>query len=176
MIIKYTGHYDDRLGSQDAIRIEGINVKNGEEWSKKIFANNRKLVEVLEDTGVGEHLNVTMTQKNQYWNVTDIGTASAELVEAAKANSGGSNISTNTGRGGGGTVSKWNGRTGEAYDRSAAVYLAFDMLKTTMTEAALKKLGIEGVLEQTIGYADVLDDYIHSGTNSFDDPLEPPVD
>lgn len=180
MIIKYTGSFDDKLGSQDAIRITGVKVDNGEEWEKKIFANNRDLREALEDIGEGEFVNITMTQKGQYWNVTGIAIASDALVQAAKEKGSFSAGSTpnqkTTGSMGApsGKSSTWNGRTGEAYDRSASVYLSFDILKSTMTDAALKKLGADGATAAVMNTADQLFDYIHSNINPFEDPLSPP--
>ena len=186
MIIKYEGTKADKLGSKNALRIEGTDVRTGKPWAKKIFidqknVSNVPLAEILEDVGAGEYLNVRMRQNGKFWNVVDVKEATeGELAQAKFGGdtkgykpSGGTNST-------GSTSSGWNGRTGEAYDRSAAIYLSADILRMSMSDAQLRKLGPDKCLSVMFGLADDINRYIHDGIvsqqNSGDgsDPLDPP--
>jgi hypothetical protein len=113
-----------------------------------------------------------------YWDVQSFEEAAQDLIDSVKGsgsgtpkNYGSKSDSTNSGS------RSWNGRTGEAYDRSAAIYLALDFLKATNTEAAMRKID-ESTLIET---ADLFNAYIHDGEVPVDpsadnapDALEPP--
>lgn len=169
MLIKLTAVVDDMLGSHKAKRIEGIKLDNNEEWSKKIFANAKELREQLDDFGIGDIVNVKQTKSGKFWNVTAFETPSDSLIDSVKSG-GGYKPTPSTGGGSSTKKSTWGGRTGEAYDRSAAIYLAVDILKTNKTAKG------QVDIKQAVIDAETIFDYIHSGTNPFLDPLEPPVD
>jgi hypothetical protein len=76
-----TGVYSDKLGSQDAKRIEGTRIDNGDEWSKKFFANNRELRTQLDDFGVGDNVDVQMLQDGKFWNIAAFNEIDPALVE-----------------------------------------------------------------------------------------------
>ena len=170
MLIKLKGVHDDKLGSKDAKRIEGVRLDNGEPWERKIFADARDIRGQLDKFGMGENIDVKMKQDGKWWNIVALEKPSDALIE--KVTSGGGF----SGGGGGGSSnyqkaapakSTWNGRTGDAYDRSAAIYLALDFLKTNAT-APIKA-------ERMYAMAEDVFNYIHSGINPTVDPLEPPV-
>ena len=79
--IKLTGVYSDKLGSQDAKRVEGTRIDNGDEWSKKFFANNRELRTQLDDFGVGDNVDVQMVQDGKFWNIAAFNEIDPALVE-----------------------------------------------------------------------------------------------
>jgi len=83
-IIKYTGLYNDMLGSKQAKRIEGTKIDDGSEWSKKFFADDKELRTQLDDFGVGDTINVKMKQSGKFWNIAAFEEASAELIDKVK--------------------------------------------------------------------------------------------
>jgi len=183
MIIKFSSATPDQLGSKDAILIEGTDIKTGEPWSKKIFANQKnkdkttEMSEVLTNTGVGEILNVAMVKKGNYWNVSNISPATATDITKARGDAPAKTNYTPK-EGGSGAVGKassyeWKGRTAEAYDRSAAIYLALDLLKHNSQFAAKKadQVVSEGELYRI---AEEAYKYIHDGVTPFEDALDPP--
>jgi len=166
MLIKLKGIHDDKLGSKDAKRIEGLRADTGEPWERKIFADSRDLRGQLDKFGVGEYIDVKLEQKGKWWNVKSFEKPSAELIEKVKAEGG--NKSQKSYSYSGGAKSTWNGRTGEAYDRSSAIYLALDLCKHKTEEGPIS-------LDVLYDLADDVYNYIHNGVNPNVDPLEPPV-
>ena len=166
MLIKLTGIHDDKLGSKDAKRIEGKRIDNDEMWERKIFSDAKDLRGQLEEFGIGEIINVKQVRNGKWWNISGFEKPTAELIERVK-DMGGKSYQ-NTTPSGGGAKSTWNGRTGEAYDRSAAIYLALDWMKHTYKDEQLDT-------KQVYAVADEVYNYIHNGINPAIDPLEPPV-
>jgi hypothetical protein len=142
----------------------------GDEWKTDIFKNNTEVLEQLEEFGVGETANFEFKKNGNFYDLVAITTPSEENLEYAKKNA--SAPSGGPAKGGGYSNKKWDGRTGAAYDRSASVYLAFDILKSAETEANLRKKGSEGLMKEVIEMADILNDYIHDGDNVFEAPEE----
>ena len=169
MLIKLTGIHDDKLGSKDAKRIEGKRIDNDEVWERKIFADAKDLRGQLEQFGIGEVVNIKQVRNGKWWNISGFEKPTAELIEKVKSEGTGGKSYQNTAPSGGGAKSTWNGRTGEAYDRSAAIYLALDLLKTNTLEPA------EIDPKELYAVAEDVYNYIHSGVNPTVDPLEPPV-
>ena len=167
MLIKLTGIHDDKLGFKDAKRIEGKRIDNDEVWERKIFADARDLRGQLEQFGIGEVVNIKQVKNGKWWNVSGFEKPTAELIEKVKSEGTGGKSYQNTSPAA--AKSTWNGRTGEAYDRSAAIYLALDFLKTNTLEPA------EIDAKDLYALADDVFNYIHSGINPTVDPLEPPV-
>ena len=168
MLIKLTGIHDDKLGSKDAKRIEGKRIDNDEVWERKIFADDKNLRGQLDEFGIGEVVNIKQVKSGKWWNISAFEKPTAELIEKVKSEGTGGKSYQNTTPA---TAAKstWNGRTGEAYDRSAAIYLALDLLKTN-------RFGDTVVRAETLyEVADDVFNYIHSGVNPTVDPLEPPV-
>jgi len=169
MLIKLTGIHDDKLGSKDAKRIEGKRIDNDEVWERKIFADARDLRGQLEQFGIGEVVNIKQVKSGKWWNVSGFEKPTAELIEKVKSEgTGGKSYQNTASSGGGGAKSTWNGRTGEAYDRSASIYLALDWMKHTYKDEQLDT-------KQVYAVADEVYNYIHNGVNPAIDPLEPPV-
>ena len=170
MLIKLTGIHDDKLGSKDAKRIEGKRIDNDEVWERKIFADAKDLRGQLEEFGIGEIINVKQVRNGKWWNISGFEKPTAELIEKVKSEgTGGKSYQNTTSSGSGGAKSTWGGRTGEAYDRSSAIYLALDFLKTNTLEPA------EISSKDLYTLADEVYEYIHNGINPTIDPLEPPV-
>lgn len=165
MLIKLTGIHDDMLGSKSAKRIEGKRVDNDEVWERKIFADDKNLRGQLEEFGIGEIINVKQVRNGKWWNISGFEKPTAELIEKVKLDGSGVKSFTNSAP----TKTAWNGRTGEAYDRSSAIYLALDFLKTNTLEPA------EIDIKELYAVADDVYDYIHNGVNPTIDPLDPPV-
>lgn len=178
MLIKITNiNKNETLGEYPAVMITGERVDGKGEWSKKFFDNNQTLMSELEEFGIGETVNVRMTKGRgtdksgrPFWNIAGFEEASADLIASVSGGpanpSGGSPKSSGAG---GYTKSSWNGRTGEAYDRSASVYLAWDIVKTISTDAELKK----DAWALTLDLANEINNYIHNGDDGSD-PLSPP--
>jgi hypothetical protein len=180
MIIKLTGIYDDEIGTHAAKRVEGTNLNTGEPWDRKIFANAKDLREQLDAFGIGDNVNVKMEKNGKYWNVKGFEAASDALVEKAKEGKGGAPSSngggyTKSSGSTGGSKSTWNGRTGEAYDRSSSIYLAMDLLKHNKGLEAKKGDKVIDLSEMIIT-ADMIFDYIHDGINPFDKVEEKTLD
>ena len=168
MLIKLTGIHDDKLGSKDAKRIEGKRIDNDEVWERKIFADDKNLRGQLDEFGIGEVVNIKQVKSGKWWNISAFEKPTAELIEKVKSEGTGGKSYQNTAPASA-AKSTWNGRTGEAYDRSAAIYLALDLLKTN-------RFGDTVVRAETLyEVADDVFNYIHSGINPTVDPLEPPV-
>lgn len=173
-----------REGQYEATMITGERIDGKGEWSKKFFSNNQTLMSELEEFGVGETVNVRLTagkgtnkHGGKNWNIAGFEEASADLVASVQ---GDSNPTSGSGTAGPSQVvastkkSTWGGRTGDQYDRSAALYLSFDMIKTNTTEAILRKLNDDKIATRTIRLAERLNDYIHNDETGID-ALEPPV-
>ena len=168
MLIKLTGIHDDKLGSKDAKRIEGKRIDNDEVWERKIFVDAKDLRGQLEEFGIGEIINVKQVRNGKWWNISGFEKPTAELIERVKG-TGSKSYQNTTSSGSGGAKSTWGGRTGEAYDRSSAIYLALDFLKTNTLEPA------EISSKDLYTLADEVYEYIHNGINPTIDPLDPPV-
>lgn len=169
MIIKLTGVEDCKIADKyPAKRIIGKKIQDGSEWSREIFSNT-DAAKQLSNFAEGETINVKMQKDGKFWNVTGVFEATPDEIEAAKEPyKGGHGAGKMTV--GGGSKGGWNGRTGEAYDRSAAIYFAFDFMKVTLSDTKLKKL----TLETLIDVADEVYAYIHDGKNINKDALTPP--
>ena len=172
MLIKLTGIHDDQLGTKEAKRIEGKRIDNDEVWERKIFANDKILRGQLEEFGIGEVINVKQIRDGKWWNISGFEKPTAELIQKVKdEGTGGKDYQSSA------PVAKstWNGRTGEAYDRSAAIYLALDVLKYN-NDATVDGSGPQPIpLAALYSLAEGVYEYIHSGVNPTVDPLEPPV-
>ena len=162
-----------------ALEVVGTNVVDNQQWSTDIFKSQTDIVEKFDDFGAGETVNIRFQKNGTFWDVVDVTEASEEEIKQIKSKPTGGPSSG--GKGG------WNGRTGDAYDRSASIYLAYDMIKGTTTEASLRKMDVFDLLANTIEIAEDVFSYIHDGKTPMgsdespfveddDDPLEPPVD
>lgn len=164
-----------------AYKISGNRLDGKGHWeSGNIFDNkyNKKLLEELNEFEQGEKIKVSH-EKNSggFWQITGVKLMTEEEVAEAEnptPRRTGSSGST----GGTGRSMTWNGRTGEAYDRSASVYLAYDMIKDTHTEAELRKKEPAELLAMALELAGMVNNYIHDGevvaVLTDDDALTPP--
>lgn len=137
---------------------ESGKMKAGDEWtSTNIFDSdeNEKIIDTMMDLKEGDMINVRHERDGKYWTISSIEAITEEdLFKGNKGGGGGG------GYGGGG--SKWNGRTGDSHNRSAALYLAFDIMKETLTEAKKKKMQVGDLFE----LADILFAYMDDGSKS----------
>ena len=170
MFITLKSVYDSKIaGKYDAKTVKGINLSKNEEWEKSFFANQDDLVRAVEQFSPGDRVNVVMEKKGQHYNIVDFlemspdDEAKLESYKSFDNNRGGGGAKASTGSGKAATKSTWNGRTGDAYDRSAAVYLAMDLLKVRNTEAALRKMSDNEFLAALTELAEPLFKYIHDG-------------
>jgi hypothetical protein len=132
MIIKLTKVEDGKLGSKAAKVIHGEKVADGTAWKKPFFANQKDLRDKLMDFEMGEIINVVMKQDGDFWNISDLLEATDEDIEKAegygkgksKFNSKPADNSANVRRPDGGS-------RGDDTNRSAAVYLARDIVSMT---------------------------------------------
>jgi hypothetical protein len=149
-----------------AYKISGTKIDDGTEWTSGNIFDNKYSIKVMDKANAlqqGDKINVVLKQNGKFWNVEDI----LPFVAGEGAPAG-------VEKAGGGVSSKWNGRTGEAYDRSASVYLAFDLMKEGKGD--LKKALPYELLGSVIELADDIFEYINKGVNpvSGTDPLDPP--
>jgi hypothetical protein len=159
------------------VTVEGTKYGSGEPWSTDIFKNKTELLDALDEFGTGEMVNFQFKKNGRFYDLVDISEPTEENLEFAKSYD--ANKSSNAGSVGG--PKKWDGRTGEQWNRSAAVYLAFDMIKSTLTEAALRKMSPEELMGETFRFAECLFNYVEHGdlgqnTESTGDALDPPID
>lgn len=167
MYLKLDEIYDGKIANQYAAKfIKGTNLQKNEDWEKAIFANQKELVQKLYEFSPGDDINIVMEQKGKHWNIVDIlpmSDADYARLDSATAKYG---------KGGNGGAPKgeaetkapaakstWNGRTGEAYDRSAAIYLAKDVL--AMVDAKFKT--VEEAIASLCEAAEPIYNYIHDG-------------
>lgn len=158
--------------------VHGEKLDGSGPWKGSFYSSDSDLSNQLNEFGKGDVCNVKMAQNSKgYWDVKCFEEASDDLIAkvqgagSGKPNSYGSGSTGSSGKSG----STWNGRTGDAYDRSSAIYLALDFLKSVLTDAKLKKL----TEAELIDSAEIFNAYIHDGKteepiNNSDDALEPP--
>jgi hypothetical protein len=104
-----------------------------------------ELVEAIAALGPGENVDFTFQRNDKgFLNIVEVKKHEGELPEAP-ANAGGS---------GGG----WNGRTGEQWNRSAAVYLAWEVIKDTELRNTMDQY-----MDKLFETASLIFDYIHTG-------------
>jgi hypothetical protein len=170
-----------------AYKIVGNKLDGGGRWeSGNIFDNqyNAKILEDARELEQGDKVNVTHKQNDKgYWTITGIVSLTEEEVEEAKKpfvkTAGAATTSGQSSSRGGSTKSSWNGRTGEQYDRSASLYLAFDMMKSSMSEDELAALTPMEVFATALTLSTHINDYIHEGKvvavlTDDEDALTPP--
>jgi hypothetical protein len=187
MLIKFTNLTDDFMDKNERYPgklVTGTRVDSGEEVKRKFFANNQRLMAEISEFGFGDVINMRMVKKPKGWEIQSFEEADPQVVEAvsnkASAPQSAPEQSNAKSSGSYSKGSSWNGRTGEAYDRSAAVYLAFDLIKTTRSAASLSKTGADAIFDEMMKYAEKINAYIHTGdvgTPAWletDDPLSPP--
>lgn len=178
MIIKYEGMKDGKIADRyDSKIVSGTRIDNGEAWEKEFFANQSSLVNAFSEFGVGEVINITMKKDGKFWKISEDdlpAVASEALIEAAQKNDVRKGAPSGGGGGGGYQKKAWDGRKGDAYDHSAAIYLAFDFLKYN-AEFATKKSDKVVTEEMLYAQADKFFNYINKGINPTVDPLEPPA-
>jgi len=132
MIIKLTAINDTKLGKSPAKEVVGTKIQDGSPWKKAFFANQKDLRDALEDFEVGDIVNVVMEQKGDYWNISDFKEASDDDIEKAttatkkfsKGNSGDTGFRRPDG-----------GSRGDDTNRSAAIYLAREIIKMSFERA-----------------------------------------
>jgi hypothetical protein len=138
--IKLTAKKDSMLGSYPAMEITGTDLAKNEEWTKKFFKGkqNEQLVIAMNDIDVGDDVNVAMEQdpKNaKWWNIksitlmTDEDRKKLENKQAFTKGGGGSKpaaaAATSVRRADGGS-------RGDDTNRSAAIYLARELVKMSV--------------------------------------------
>lgn len=185
MIIKLTGVEDGKLGSKAAKVIMGEKVGTGEKWATKFFANNKEIRDKLSDMEMGDIINVVFTKNGEFYNVSDVLEATDEDIEKAekygKKQSGGSSAGSNP------AIRRSDGGSrGDDTNRSAAIYLARDVVAATQdgkkfTSAEYALLCVN--LADTIIYPYIKDGAVYTPSKEEmkkpagrpkKDPLDPP--
>jgi len=156
-----------------AYMLLGTKIEDGSPWtSTKIFDNqyNVELIEQVRQIEKGAKINV-LHKKNTagFWTITGFQPYKEDNMQ--KKQWGGNKAG---GTGGGGKDFKWQGRTGEAYDRSAALYLSFDIMKSCMEPNDMKQVSPEDMAKRLFSLANGLFEYINMG-NDQKDNLDPPA-
>jgi len=150
--------------------VEGTKYGSEDAWETKIFKNQKDLLDQLEEFGPGETANFKFKKNGNFYDLYEISEPTEENLAYAKQ--GGQ-----AGKGGATSGGGYNGRTGEQWNRSAAIYLAVDIAKENKT--AKGKVKMEDVME----LAGEIYDYIQLGHTQYDnpfaegeggDPLDPP--
>ena len=143
MIIKLTDiDTNEKIGNNDAVKIVGERLDGGGEWSRKIFSDNRELRKQLGEFGIGDDVEVSLTQKGKFWNVTSITKPSAELIEKVKNSGSNSNYGPKNSSSGGMSKEEWAAKdikTQASIARSVALKAAIEFRGGTakMTEEKL---------------------------------------
>lgn len=182
--IKLTGVYPDKLGTQEAKRVEGTRIDNGETWSKKFFANNRELRTQLDDFGVGDNVDVQMVQDGKFWNIAGFAEIDPALVEqiankgntydgGKKANpTGGSSTNRSNPTTTGGGSDKMSKAEWAAKDRAKELSIA----RAVALKAAVDNTKIGASVESIVGLAKEFVPYLLDEENLGADPLDPPTE
>jgi hypothetical protein len=164
-----------------AYKVKGLvleetgNHKVGDEWvSTNIFKNpnNMDLIHEMMNLEKGDKINVKHEKDGKYWNITEFVSITDEDIKTESYKKGGAKYTKNN--------TGWNGRSGESHNRASALYLAFDIMKETLTDAKKKKMQVGDLFEMS----DILFEYMDSGNKSNqkpagkdksagDDPLDP---
>lgn len=141
---------------------------NGDDWKQNIFNNkhNKDAIAEARELDLPGWYDVKFEKNGKYWNL--LGFKPTEKPTGESKPSGKSN-------------SGWQGRTGDQYNRSAAIYLAREVIAMAETDAALHKRDPEELLAEMIPLANKIDEYISKGIKTDrvdegekDDPLSPP--
>ena len=174
MLIKLTDiDTNEKIGNNDAVKITGKRLDGEGEWSRKIFSDNKELRKQLGEFGIGDDIEVSLTQKGKFWNVTSITRPSAELIEKVKnggSNYGPKNYSSEGGgaKSGGTSKEEWAAKdikTQASIARSVALKAAIEFRGDApkMTE------------EKLIDFAKKFMPFLMGDDLSSADALEPPV-
>jgi hypothetical protein len=186
MLIKITEIKVSLLGTFDAKELVGTRIDDGEEWSKKFFANNLALSNELAEFGVGESINVKMKQNGKYWDLVGFETASPAMIEKVKGQ-GSYNAGGNKGGGapaadtGGAKKGGWTPDPNK--DRGVSLRYAIDSVIATSKPADIQKMDFltfaQKVNEFMKVYVDLMtgkDPFKDAGDEKdTTDPLAPPV-
>ena len=168
MFIKLTKVYDGKIANKYAAKcIEGTKLDDGSPWEKSFFANQKDLVQKLTDFSVGDEVNVVMQHvKDKIYNIIDFKEVTDEDKEKLKGakrsgSGGGSNFSARRPDG---------GSRGDDTNRSAAIYLARDLVVAVKDPKVLYKMSTPDLLDEVLATAEVVNEYIKDGL------LPPPAD
>jgi hypothetical protein len=181
MILKITSITDDKLGNSDAKMIKGTRADNGEEWSKKFFADNKELRSQLDEFGVGEFVKIKLKQnpKNKnWWDIQGFSAASPEEVKAIEGKGKSGSPSGNRGfTSGGGTRSSLTKEEWAEKDRKAKIGMSIHNAVAAASRVAKAGTSAEALIEyakELLPFL-MLDELPGQGIEG-DDPLAPPVD
>jgi hypothetical protein len=174
MYIKLTKIDNDaEISGYDAIEVTGKQLDNGKTWSKSFFANNGKLVDALEEFGVGEEINVVMEKKGKFWNIKDFKEMTPSDYDQLEGKSTGS---TSKGGGKSGATAKSNAMSKEEWaekDRKTAARIA----RAVALKAAVDNLKEGATVKAITKRADELLEYLENDSPfKEDDALDPPAD
>ena len=172
MIIKLTAINDTKLGTKPAKEVVGDKIQDGTSWKKAFFANQKNLRDALEDFEVGDIVNVVMEQKGDYWNITDFREASdddiAKATAGAKKFAGGGAKDTGFRRPDGGS-------RGDDTNRSAAIYLAREIVNMTLPTVRDRGYSDDAIAVRVCQIADrLIFPYIKDGKVPEEIPFDMP--
>lgn len=138
--LKLTAKKDSMLGTYPAMEISGIDLVKNEEWTKKFFKGkqNEHLVEAMNDIDIDDEINVVMEQdpKNaKWWNIKSISLMTEEdkkSLEKKKSFTKDGGGAKPAAAAGGFPRRADGGSRGDDTNRSAAIYLARELVKMSV--------------------------------------------
>ena len=187
MLIKITKIYDGKIADKYAAKfVTGNKLDGGEEWTKGFFLNQKDLVQKLSDFSIGDDCNVVLQNNGGHnYKIVDFKEVTDEdrskIGAYANKSAGGAANST----GGGASVRRADGGSrGDDTNRSAAVYLAREIVMGTKDPKLLVKMDAGVLFAEIAELADTVNDYIKDGllpapadgmVHDKDDALNPPT-
>ncbi len=176
---------DVKLGKHPAKEVVGTKLQDNTTWKKAFFANNKELRDKLADFEMGDVVNVVLEKKGEYYNITDF--QEVDDADIEKATTAPAKAAPAEQRGGYVRATPVGGTRGDDTNRSAAIYLARDILN--LSPAAVSNMTPAELTEFAIFLAsEYVYPYIKDGTvppkqapakpkkeKAKVDPLEPPA-
>jgi len=165
MLIKLTKIYDGKIANKYAAKfVEGTKLENGEVWSKAYFANQKDLTDKLMNFSIGDEVNVVLQENGDkkykivdFKEVTDEDRAKIAKYANKSTQQPAANAANTTYRRSDG------GSRGDDTNRSAAIYLARDIVMQTKKDTVLHKSNPASLLEEIVEVAELIKDYIKDG-------------
>lgn len=174
MIIKLEKINNTQIGNSDGKEVVGTKL-DGEQWARSFFANNDKLQNELGNFGIGEMVNVQLTQKGKFWNITGFSAPSDDDIanEKAKIEERGGNPTRRPAQAAGGSTStskKADGMSKAEWAEKNRVD-ALAIARAVALKAAVESLKEGSAAKAILKRADELLPFLTGDTG---DPLAPP--
>lgn len=163
---------------------------DGSPWSKRFYSSNKDLMRGFDKHAIGDWIEIKFDE-TRFKNMVSVGAGSKPDVPAggysnSPGNSGGGSAPAKT-YGGNANVTRKDGTSrGADTNRSAAIYLAKEVINMVYTASDLKKMGVVNTVGAMGDAAQLIFGYIANGdlplvtantpkgTAPSGDPLSPP--